>query len=223
MDTGALTTMADTEAWGIQEERNRIAKLIHDGVSQNLALLMLKMEIISRLADEDPSRMKVEISKAVKILETCVQELRNAVHSLRTPDVERLGLLRAARLLADDFSRQTRSTVCVDLPDQCQASPDLQTALFRAVQKRFDTISIEGSANTLWLSMIESSGHIVVTLRDDGFYPSGFVTVDSPDNRTREDHGLRDELAPYGGDLRIVHSPPYTTIEMDVPFSAAPA
>jgi signal transduction histidine kinase len=70
----------------LQEERNRIATELHDGISQNLALLTLKMEIISRLADTDPPRMKAELTKVMVILESTVQELRRLIDSLRPSD-----------------------------------------------------------------------------------------------------------------------------------------
>jgi len=109
---------ADHEARMIQEERNRIAKAIHDGVAQNLALLMLKMEIISRLADIDQLRMKAELSKAVEILEATVRELRATVDSLRTPDTERPHIVRPARVLASRFSGHAGSTANPDSPER---------------------------------------------------------------------------------------------------------
>jgi len=69
----------------LREERNRIAREIHDGVSQYLALLMLKMEIISRLADSDPDQVKDELRKVMAILESSVQELRRLVRAIRSP------------------------------------------------------------------------------------------------------------------------------------------
>ena len=66
----------------IQEERNRIAREIHDGISQNLALLILKMEIISRLADSDPPKMRTELGNVMSILELSVQELRRTLAQL---------------------------------------------------------------------------------------------------------------------------------------------
>ncbi len=86
---GSLFRMEQLQAasreLAVQAERNRIAGEIHDGVSQNLALLMLKMEIISRLADSDPQRVKTEVRKLVAILETSIQELRRSIHALRAP------------------------------------------------------------------------------------------------------------------------------------------
>lgn len=73
----------------VQAERNRIAREIHDGVSQNLALLILKMEIISRLSESDPGRAKVELGKVMSILEASIHELRRSIHALRSPDLPR--------------------------------------------------------------------------------------------------------------------------------------
>lgn len=74
-----------TLALAIQEERRRIACQIHDGVSQKLALLLLKVEIITRLADSNPKRMKSELSQMTSVLESCVDELRKLVDSLAPP------------------------------------------------------------------------------------------------------------------------------------------
>ena len=109
---------AEYEARIVQEERNRIAKVIHDGVAQNLALLMLKMEVISRLADIDQIRMKAELSKAIEILEATTQELRSSILSLRTPDAERPHIARSARLLASRLSGNAGSASSPDSPER---------------------------------------------------------------------------------------------------------
>jgi len=68
----------------IQAERNRIAQEIHDGVAQNLALLLLKVEIMSRLVDIDPQRLKPELDRVGQILESTVQQLRHLVSTMRS-------------------------------------------------------------------------------------------------------------------------------------------
>ncbi len=78
-------SLADPLALALQQERERIAREIHDGVSQNLALLMLKVEIITRLADSDRDRMEEELAKVQSILEITVDELRQTIDRLRTP------------------------------------------------------------------------------------------------------------------------------------------
>ncbi len=82
---GLEQTHQAAQELAVQEERTRIAREIHDGVSQNLALLLLKMEIISRLADSDPARMRRELANVMSILEDSVQELRRSIDTLRLP------------------------------------------------------------------------------------------------------------------------------------------
>lgn len=114
MEVGQGRRDTEYEARIVQDERNRIAKLIHDGVAQNLALLILKMEMISRLADIDQTRMKAELSKATEILEATIQELRDTIASLRTPGTEQSYLLRSARALASSFPEPANSTINPD-------------------------------------------------------------------------------------------------------------
>ncbi len=114
MEAGQERQYTEYEARIVQDERNRIAKVIHDGVAQDLALLMLKMEVISRLADIDQARMKAELLKATEILEATVQELREAVASLKTASTEQSYLIRSARALANSFSERAASAVNPD-------------------------------------------------------------------------------------------------------------
>ena len=114
MEAGQRSQYTESETRIVQDERNRIAKLIHDGISQNLALLILKMEIISRLADVDQTRMKAELSKATEILEATIHELRDTIALLRTPDTDQSYLVRSARALANSFAERTDGTVNPD-------------------------------------------------------------------------------------------------------------
>ncbi len=70
----------------LEQERLRIAREIHDGVAQNLALLLVKMEILSRLMDRDPAQVKSELARATSVLEATVRQLRASLSSLRPSD-----------------------------------------------------------------------------------------------------------------------------------------
>ena len=117
MGPESVSPSAEYEARIVQEERNRIAKVIHDGVAQNLALLMLKMEVISRLADIDQIRMKAELAKAIEILEATTQELRSSILSLRTPDAESPHVERSAQLIAERLSQRSKNPPDGGSPD----------------------------------------------------------------------------------------------------------
>ncbi len=92
---GAAAAEQVSRERAVQDERDRIARVIHDGVAQNLAFLMLKMEVISRLLDRNPRRVKGEFTNVLAVLESSLQELRKSVSALRSstslPDSEKSG------------------------------------------------------------------------------------------------------------------------------------
>lgn len=201
----------------VQEERNRIAREIHDGVSQNLALLMLKMEIISRLSETDPARMKVELAKVMSVLEASVQELRRSVYALRSPDLARLGLIRALRRLARDFGEQTNMEVALSLPENISLPPQAQSAVFSVVQERLDVVAREGSATTVSLELRSDVDRLVIQLRDNG-QPGLPLPLETepcdPPWQTR----LRDRIRPFEGSVQVFMSPPETRVEITLPM-----
>lgn len=203
----------DPEETAVQAERTRIARAIHDGVSQKLALLMLKMEIISRLADENPPRMKLELAGAIEILEASVRDLREAVHSLRSPDVGRVGLPVAIRQLARGFSEQTGAAIELSLPGDCPAPSELQSAVFGAIQRRLEFIRTDGLAGTVWLTLAQTEGQLVATVRDDGCTPAKGQQLD--ELWLAE---TREQLARAGCELRSRRTPSATTIEIVAPL-----
>lgn len=78
-----LKTLAAEVQRMLRHDRERAARILHDGVAQDLAVLLLKMEIVARLAATDPERTIAEISKVTALLESCVGRVRSAAHELR--------------------------------------------------------------------------------------------------------------------------------------------
>lgn len=201
----------------LQEERSRIAREIHDGVSQNLALLMLKMEIISRLADSDPPRMKAELQKVMGILESSVYELRRSIYALRSPGLAGLGLLPALRRLARDFSEQTNIEVELSLPASLSLPPEIQSTVFSVIQERLDVVGREGSAGKVSLEVQANDERLLVYLRDDG------PLAPSPPTRTDPtvpawQRRIGERIRPYGGVVLLITEPHQTTVQIALPL-----
>jgi two-component system sensor histidine kinase DesK len=217
-DTQLDGNTVDWEAAAVQAERVRIAQTLHNGIAQNLALLVLKLEIIGRLADRDPTRMKAELQAAMEILQASTLDLRDAVYALRIPDVERLGIVRATRQLAQSFSQQANAAVNLDLPEICVAAPEIQSTVFRVIQKRLEAIDRQGSACQVWLALREQGDHLTVTVRDDGTNPTTSSSTSRKATAPAWDIGLREQIALLRGELRVLRSRGETTVEIVVPL-----
>lgn len=200
----------------VQQERNRIAREIHDGVSQNLALLMLKMEIISRLAESDPTRMRTELGKVVSILEHSIQELRRAIHTLRSPDLARLGFVPALRRLADEISEQACLHIDFSAPEVLEIPPEIQSGLYAAVQEWLAAVSQTGTASKAAVRLLASASRITAHLIDNGRQAPPLPLVDPPTNRWEVQ--IRSRIESLGGTVRIVSRPPLRRITLRVPI-----
>lgn len=200
----------------VQEERNRIAREIHDGVSQNLALLMLKMEIISRLADSDPTRMRTELGKVVSILEHSIQELRRAIYTLRAPDLARLGFIPALRRLANEISEQACFELVFSAPDAVDLPPEVQSGLYTAVQEWLAAVSQMGMASRVAIRLVPFADSINVHLIDNGRQAPPLPLVDPPANRWEDQ--IRRRIESLGGTVSIASRPPLSRMAIRVPL-----
>ncbi len=200
----------------VQEERNRIAREIHDGVSQNLALLMLKMEIISRLADSDPPRMRVELRKVMSILETSVQELRRSIYTLRSPDLARLGFVPALKRLAHDFAEQTNVDLTFSAPLDLTLPAETQSALFGVVQERLDAVGKAGTATKVTLKLEAAREQLLIHMVDNGQQAPPLPMEDgTPSPQWKEK--LQERVRPFGGTVRVLSHPPVTKVQVRIP------
>ena len=78
-----------------EEERQRIARDLHDTSLQNLTHLIHKIELSSLYIDKDPIQAKLELSIVEKSLRKTIEEIRNIIYDLRPMSFDDLGLKNA--------------------------------------------------------------------------------------------------------------------------------
>ncbi len=81
------------EELALTEERNRIAREIHDGIAQALAFMALKLDLSERLLQTDPKRATEELQQVKETLRGQIREVRRSIFALRPIDLERYGFL----------------------------------------------------------------------------------------------------------------------------------
>lgn len=204
----------------IAEERARIAREIHDGVAQNLAHLMIKTEIIARLADRNLDAAKAELAYSRQVLETSVTELRRCIYALRPIEFEERGLYRALEKLVNDFAEQDEVKVHLHTGEKPGLSADAEAAIFRMVQEALNNVRKHARARTIEVALDVERDGMHVTIEDDG---QGF----DRDGVAGEREGhfglvqMRERAEELGGRLRI-HSGPGrgTRLEIVLPLTS---
>jgi PAS domain S-box-containing protein len=190
-----------------QDERRKIANLIHDGVTQLLALCAMKMEVLME-STEDPG-VSTTLNEIYKVIQQSIEDTRTLTFELSPPSLYDLGLEAALGELAERFEDQRRLTV--DYDDDGRPKPlDDSTSilLFQAVRELLHNIFRYANARSVHIYSRKVHNNINIIVRDDG---TGFNPQDlKPDRRNGLKFGLfsiQERFRYIGGHLQIETKP----------------
>ena len=138
----------------VSEERNRMARELHDSLGHRLTVAVVQLEGAQRLIPSDPERAARMVGTMREQMKEALGDLRRAVAALRAPLEDDLPLGPALARLARSFEDGTGVQVTLTLPD---ALPDLppahRLALFRAAQEALTNAQRHSAAQHVWLDV----------------------------------------------------------------------
>ncbi len=237
IDHGLLTSLGDVLAVAIAnrrlaaqlarvavlEERDRIAREMHDGLAQMLATITLQSERAhALLADGNSNAARVALDRIGEASGTAYADVREAIIGLRT-DTDG-DLLAALRQTADRFSDATDIAVTVagDLDGTAFPAPLAELQLLRVVQEALTNVRKHAQATRVevHLALHPEAHRLELTIRDNGI---GF-NPDTVPRIGRQHFGLlvmRERVESLSGQF-VVHSEPGsgTTVSVTLPFAA---
>lgn len=153
----------------ILEERNRIARDIHDGVAQSLAGAVMKLETAERKFSKMPDEALKLIQESNEKLRKSLKEVRQSIYALRPYPTERVGLIsamnsRIAMLQKEhviDVRIETRGT-------EYPLSPMVEKIIFDIFQESIQNALKHAKATTLEILLSYQSEHVLFKVKDNG-------------------------------------------------------
>ena len=185
-----------------EEERQRIARDLHDDINQRLALLTIDVEALERQLSTAPTHTL----RAVRAIEDRVIELsddvRHLAHQLHPSILNDLGLSIALQRLVDDFT--ARTGVKSDFIDQDSLKirdQQIATCLYRVAQESLMNVSRHAKAKQVRIELARLRDGLRLMVSDDGV---GFNRDRQRDNRERLGLlSMKERVALVGGMLDI--------------------
>jgi signal transduction histidine kinase len=199
----------------IVEERNRLARELHDSVSQKLFGLILSAESAGTLVDGDPAEARAEIVRLRALAQEAQEELRSLVFELRPPALESEGLAEALRKHVDVLRRVYRREIALDLAGAPRRAPELEREVFRIAQEALQNALRHAGARQVRLRLAASDDRLELTVSDDGV---GFEP-NAPAIRSRRLGltSMEERAQAVGGTLTIESRPGHgTTVRLEV-------
>ncbi len=161
-----LTETVDAQ----EQERQRIARDVHDGINQLLIASMLELTSGRRrleMGAYDDAREALDAAHI--ILRRVEAEIRRVVHDLHPPILEGLGLAAAIRRLVDEFADQSGISCRSDIADGGLRLPrSLEVGAYRILQESIHNVASHAAATELDVELRFSNGHLELAVTDNG-------------------------------------------------------
>lgn len=200
-----------------EEERGRVARELHDGISQILVGVRYALDVTRRRIAAGDERAPETLEKGIENLSQAIQEVRRISRDLRPGALDDLGLGPAIKALTDDFRQRTGVETQFDtVIFRNRLDQDAKIALYRIAQEALTNVERHSGATRV---VVDIRGHRTgATLRiaDNG------CGIDSSPRGTPAGIGLRnmqERMEQLGGTLRVLSSKSGTVIEAQVPLT----
>lgn len=170
----------------IDEERNRIARDIHDGAMQQMAHVLHALEYAGRVVERQPDVARQEILKSRNVLVESLGSLRQSIASLLPAQLERASLDEALDALLDEFRREHPDMqVVFECTKLKNWPPSLEAPVYRVVQEALNNAGKHAQASKVIVRIQSLPGMLVVQVSDDG---TGFDAMQAR-RKASEEHG----------------------------------
>ena len=203
---------------GAVEERNRLAREIHDTLAQSLTATTLQLESADALLDagSSPEKAREPLLRALSLTQSNVEEARRSVLDLRAAPLEGRSLSRALRVLVERWEAETGTAARYRAINGGRPLPPrVEVALYRICQEALTNVARHAEAGRADVQLVATPGQIRLVVEDDG---RGFDVSNMPEDR----HGLvgmNERAKMLGGRLEIRSNPGAgTRIEATVPL-----
>jgi signal transduction histidine kinase len=210
---------------GVLDERQRMAREIHDTLAQGLTAIITQLEATERAAGR-PEQWRRHLGQARALARDSLTEARRSVQALRPESLEEASLPDALSELAGRWSQ----TTAVELSFATTGTPrpllaELELTLFRVAQEALANVAKHANASKVGLTLSYTDQAVLLDVRDDG---AGFASGrPAGDGRPVDGHGfgldgMRQRLRRVAGSLAVESAPgDGTAVSASVPAISA--
>jgi two-component system, NarL family, sensor histidine kinase UhpB len=182
-----------------EEERQRIARGLHDEVGQTMTGVLF---LLKQLRQEAAPGERAALEEAQETVRTNLDEVRRIAQELRPEALDHLGLASAVNELARAFARRTNIAVDARIDaDFGQLHPNVELVLYRVAQESLTNVARHSDATQVLLDLGRNGDSVVLRVADDG---GGFNRPHAEGGGLR---GIRENALIVGGALAIKPSP----------------
>lgn len=150
------------------EERQRIARELHDAVSQTLFSATVIAESLARQWSRDPDRTLQRLKQLHLLTRGALAETRMLLLELRPQALAELGLPDLIEQLVEALKSRKRISADLQLEDVPDLDKEIKIGLYRIAQEALNNVIKHSRATKLWVTLYNKNGQVVLSVRDNG-------------------------------------------------------
>jgi signal transduction histidine kinase len=151
------------------DERRRIAQMLHETTAQDLAGLKMLIGRLNRSSDHLNDSERSALTESMSLAERSMAQIRTLSYLLHPPFLDETGLLSALRWYAAGFAERSGIKVDLDLPESFERLPrDTETALFRIVQESLINVHRHAGSETARIRLHRDARTLLLEIADRG-------------------------------------------------------
>ncbi|HZK43208.1 MAG TPA: sensor histidine kinase [Syntrophomonadaceae bacterium] len=209
------------EMWIIEmqeSERRKIARELHDGPAQNLASIIIRLDLINHLWDEGQDRISSELNTVKSMGQESLLDIRNLMFDLKPTLLDDESFATALRGYFDDYEAKYDFHIEFNVFGPYRKyDMSLEVAIYRLVQEALTNIRKHAGVNQATVKMEDKAGKLTLIIKDEG---RGFDLDKVKENQ--ESYGIlgmKERVKLFEGEIDIISSPGRgTQITIKVPI-----
>lgn len=206
-----------------EEEKQRLARDIHDGPAQSMANILVKAQLCEKLLEHDVERTKKELGSLKNIAKTNLNDIRKIIYDLRPMTLDDLGLIPTLERYIYNFMEE--SNILVELKvlgDIVGFESAIEIAVFRIVQEALNNVQKHSHARKVSILVEKTFTRLNISISDDGV---GFIIEDEIIDKDIRSGGfglmsMKERAELLNGKLKVKSSPGMgTKIYLSIPLN----
>ena len=192
-----------------EEERERIARDVHDVLGGTLVAMKFEMSLLESKLGSDPAQAHVRARNVGRMVDDAIATVGRVTRELRPGILKDFGLAAAIESQGEDFAQRT-GIACNILCTDHDLDPDYDTALalFRVFQEALTNVSKHSKASEANVRLMQEGDEVVLEIADNG---CGLAMSDLQKPRSFGLRGIRERLSSLGGRLDLSPASPHGT------------
>jgi len=195
---------AQAEELAVVKDRNRLARDLHDSVSQTIFSMRLTADAVRVLQQRDPSQVSPQLDKLQELSQSALDKMRTMLHELRPSVVAEHGLIPALRHNVTLMERQHGFKVTLDILGTPRLTEEEAEQIYHVIEEALNNVLKHAGTDRANVSVRSENNRMTVKVSDNG---KGFSRAAIDKEKNLGLAGMRERLESVGGSLVIESTP----------------